>query len=168
MSHSSLSRSIIVDGEETPVRYWKDSIDTIIQQYYLEFPGGVRRTYIYTDLPPNFRSTTVLAGLCNICDEQGHENFANLVALVDDVAQKANVQLKHMAFAVNEYQCNLKTKFANQAERHFSCLELCMTHAFQTECPKTYLDHSTDAFKIYKVSSTHLQPCREHLLGKFA
>ena len=29
-----------------------------------------------------------------------------------------------------------------------------MTHAFETECPKTHLDHSTDAFKIYEVSST--------------
>ena len=154
VSRASSCRSIVVDGQETPVRYWKDSIDTIIQQYYLEFPGGVRRTYIYTHLPPNFRSNTMLAGLCNICDEHGHENFANLVALVDDVAQKANVELKHMALAVKEYQCYLKTKFAKQAERHSSCLELCMTHAFETECPKTHLDHSTDAFKIYEVSST--------------
>lgn len=55
VSRASSCRSIIVNGEETPVWYWKDIIDTIIQQYCLEFPRGVKRTCIYTHLPPNVR-----------------------------------------------------------------------------------------------------------------
>ena len=39
VSRASSCRSVVIDGEETPVRYWKDSIDSIIQQYCLEFPG---------------------------------------------------------------------------------------------------------------------------------
>ena len=69
----------------------------------------------------------MLAGLCNICDEQGHANLANLVALAEDVGQKANVNLKHIAVAVKEYQCYLSTKCAKQADMHSSYLELCVT-----------------------------------------
>ena len=154
VSRASSCRSVVIDGEETPVRYWKDSIDSIIQQYCLEFPGGVKRSYIYTHLPPNFRSNTMLAGLCNICDEQGHGNFEKLVALVEDVGRKAGIDLKCVCVAVKEYQCYLKRKLSKQAERHSTCLELCMSHAFQTECPEPHPHHSVDAIKMYEVFNT--------------
>ena len=63
VSRPSSCRSIIVDGQETPVRYWKDSIKNLVNQYLLEFPNGVKRTYIYSHLPPSFRSDTMLAEL---------------------------------------------------------------------------------------------------------
>ena len=59
-----------MDGEETPVRYWKDNVKELVNQQLLEFPNGVKRTYIYMHLP---------AGLCNICDECGHSCFEKLV-----------------------------------------------------------------------------------------
>ena len=37
-----------MDGEEMPVRYWKDNVKELVNQYLLEFPNGVKRTYIYT------------------------------------------------------------------------------------------------------------------------
>lgn len=48
----------------------------------LEFPGNVKRSYIYGHIPKNFRSNTMLAGLCNLCEDYGYSNFANLKAFV--------------------------------------------------------------------------------------
>ena len=59
-------RSVVVRGEECPVRYWQDSIKQLITQYLLEFPCGVKRSYIYAHIPKDFRSNTMLAGLCNL------------------------------------------------------------------------------------------------------
>ena len=69
ISRPSSCRSVVVDGEECAVRYWQDSIKNVIQQYLLEFPDGVKRTYIYSHIPQNFRSNSMLAGLCNICED---------------------------------------------------------------------------------------------------
>ena len=74
VSRPSSCRSVIVNGQETPVHYWKDSVKELVNQYLLEFPNGVKRTYISTYLPPSFRYNTMLAGLCNLCDEFGHSN----------------------------------------------------------------------------------------------
>lgn len=69
ISRPSSCRSVVIDGEETPVRYWQSSIKEVIPQYMLEFPGGVKRSYIYAHIPKNFRSNTMLAGLCNLCED---------------------------------------------------------------------------------------------------
>ena len=75
VSRPSSCRSVVVDGQETPIRYWKDSVKELVNQYLLEYPNGVKRTYIYTYLPSYFRYNTKLAGLCNLCDEFGYSNF---------------------------------------------------------------------------------------------
>ena len=85
ISRPSSCRSVVIDGEETPVRYWQSSIKQVIQQYLLEFPGGVKRRYIYGHILKNFRSNTMLAGLCNLCEDYGYANFANLKDLVQKV-----------------------------------------------------------------------------------
>ena len=46
-------RSMIVDGEESAVRYWQDSIKGVVQHYLLHCPNDVKRTYVYTHLPRN-------------------------------------------------------------------------------------------------------------------
>ena len=38
VSRPSSCRSVITDGQETPVRYWKDNVKEIVNQYLLEFP----------------------------------------------------------------------------------------------------------------------------------
>ena len=45
------------------MKYWQATVKGLINQYVLEFPNGVKRTYIYRHLPINFRINTVLAGL---------------------------------------------------------------------------------------------------------
>ena len=90
ISRPSSCRSVLVDGEETAVHYWLDTVKATVDQYLLEFPGGVKRTYIYTHLPTNFRTNTMLAGLCNICDEYGHGNFDSMKELVQEVAGKTS------------------------------------------------------------------------------
>ena len=57
----------------------------LINQYLLEFPNGVKRTYIYTHLPTNFRMNTMLAGLCNICNDFGHSNFDELCTFIEEL-----------------------------------------------------------------------------------
>ena len=59
VSRPSSCRSVLVDQEETAVRYWQDTVKGLVSQYLLEFPNGVKRTYIYTHLPVNFRMNTM-------------------------------------------------------------------------------------------------------------
>ena len=75
VSRPSSCRSVVINNEECPVRYWQDSIKSLIQQYLMEFPGGVKRTYIYSHIPKNFRQNSMLAGLCNLCEDYGYSNF---------------------------------------------------------------------------------------------
>ena len=88
VSRASSCRSVVVNGEETPIQYWKDSVKELVNQYLLEFPNGVKRTYIYTHLPPNFRYNTMLAGLCNLCDEFGHSNYENFISFLEDACSE--------------------------------------------------------------------------------
>lgn len=85
ISRPSSCRSVVVNGEESPVHYWQSSIRDVIQQYLLEFPGGVKRSFIYGHVPKNFRTNTMFAGLCNLCEDYGYSNFASLKDLVDEV-----------------------------------------------------------------------------------
>ena len=85
MSRPSSRRSIVVHGEETPVRYWKDSIKNLVNQYLLEFSSGVKRTYICSHLPLSFRSDSMFARLCNICDDYGHSNYDKLLSVMSEI-----------------------------------------------------------------------------------
>lgn len=55
-ARASSCRRAMVDGEVTAVRYWQDSIKNIVQQYRLECPNGVKRTYVYTHLPHEYNA----------------------------------------------------------------------------------------------------------------
>ena len=48
-----------------------------------------KRTHVYTHLPCNFHKSTMLAGLCNLCDDFGH---ANLCALLHTLFPKLKQQ----------------------------------------------------------------------------
>lgn len=116
ISRPSSCRSVIVDDKETGVRYWQDSVKNIVQQYLLEFPNGVKRTYIYTHLPKNFRMNSMLAGLCNICYDDGHTNFEKLASLVSNIAKELRNEeaLPVLLKSLEAHQKYLKTGFAKQ------------------------------------------------------
>ena len=120
ISRPSSCRSVITDGQETPVRYWKDNVKEIFNQYPLEFPSGVKPTFIYTHLPPNFCYNTMLAGFCNLCDVFRHSNFEKFMTFLGSVERATMVSVKHF----------MKTHFAHQVQRNSPCLELCMTNVF--------------------------------------
>ena len=105
---------MLVDGKETGVRYWQCDIKDVIQQYQIKFPDGLKRTYIYSHLPKNFRMNTMLAGLCNLCDDYGHSNFESIHLLLDDL-KKVGVlpAAAHSEFvsATRQYQKLLKVEF---------------------------------------------------------
>ena len=143
----------MVDGEETAVRYWQDSIKNIVQQYLLKNPDGVKRTFIYTHLPQNFRMNTMLAGLCNLCDEYGHSNFDAMCELIQEIAslgggETTTIHHACLATQMRNHQTFLKRKFPKLAERHSSCLELCLTHAFGT-CSEEHPDSLQEMTEFY-------------------
>ena len=159
VSRPSSCRSIIVNGQETPVRYWKDSIKNLVNQYLLEFPNGVKRTYIYSHLPPSFRSDTMLAGLCNLCDDYGHSNYDKMQTLLSDIEYSASISLKEEKAKVTKHQQFLKMQFGKIAERHSPCLELCMAHAFGS-CTEAHPSSCPDVValvQVEKVAEEHLK-----------
>ena len=153
VSRPSSCRSVVVGNEEAPIRYWKDNIKELVNQYLLEFPSGVKRTYIYTHLPANFRYNTMLAGLCNLCDEFGHSNFDKLSSLLTDVEAATKVPVKQLKAKVAEYHRFCKTQLSKQAERHSSCLELCMNYAFGS-CTQSHDNSCPEAMALYEVDRT--------------
>ena len=153
VSRPSSYRSVVMDGEETPIRYWKDNVKELVNQYLLEFPNGVKRTYIYTHLPANFRYNTMLAGLCNICDECGHSNFEKLFSLLTEVESATAVSMKQMKARVADYQRFCKTQLSRQVERHSPCAELCMNYAFGS-CEEPHDSSCGDATALYEVQRT--------------
>ena len=92
VSRPSSCRSVVVDGEETAVRYWKDSITNLVNQYLLVFPFGVKQTYLCSHLQPSFRSDSMLARLCNIRDDYGHSNYDMLLSVMSEIEHIVGVE----------------------------------------------------------------------------
>ena len=154
VSRASSCRSILVQGEETAVRYWQDTVKGLVNQYLLEFPNGVKRTYIYTHLPTNFRMNTMLAGLCNICDDFGHSNFDELCTFIEEICTHCpGLNGSTLIKDVRRYETFLKTKFSKLTQKHSSCLELCQTHAFAS-CSEEHQAVCADISAIHKVHSS--------------
>ena len=124
ISRPSSCRSVLVDGKETGVCYWQCDIKDVVQQYQLKFPNGVKRSYIYAHIPKNFRSNSMLAGLCNLCDDFGHSNFDLLLSLLDDLKNQGVLDTSHPQLVKDsrDYQKFLKMKFGKQV--HYDSLSL--------------------------------------------
>ena len=118
VSRASSYCSVMVEGEETAVRYWQDTIKGLVDQYLLEFPNGVKRTYIYIHLPTNFHMDMMLAGLCDLCDDFGHSNFDELCPLIEEISSMCpDLNVSSMIKDVRAYQTFLKTKFSKLAQK---------------------------------------------------
>ena len=157
VSRASSCRSVLVGGEETAVRYWQDTVKGLVDQYLLEFPNGVKRTYIYTHLPANFRMDTMLAGLCNLCDDFGHTNFDELCTFIEEVSSMCPcLNRSALIKDVRTYQKFLKTKFSKLAVKHSPCLELCMSYAFDS-CAEEHNAMGADFAPFYAAHSCLLE-----------
>ena len=171
ITRASSCRSILVGGEETAIRYWQDSIKNVVQQYRLECPNGVKRTYVYTHLPRNFRMSTMLVGLCNHCDDFGHSNFDAMCSIAHSVSQvetTTTVDCHGVVKSLRAYQTFLKTKLAKSSERHSTCKELCMSHAFGS-CTQEHPDHCAEVTNFYdacKSLSSAIELCAPSLRVK--
>lgn len=162
VSRPSSCRSVLVNEEETAVRYWQDTVKGLVNQYLLEFPNGVKRTYIYTHLPVNFRMNTMLAGLCNLCDDFGHSNFDEICELITEVSCKCTgLNASALVKDVRKYQRFLKTTFSKLAEKHSCCLELCLSHAFDS-CSEEHNAVVAECSMMYDMHSSLMQ-CIESL-----
>lgn len=171
IARASSCQSVLVEGEETAVRYWQDSVKNIVQQYRLEFSNGVKRSYVYTHLPCNFRMSTMLAGLCNLCNDFGHSNFDAFCSVAKDVSNIDGSTLDSAHFVKNmrQYQTFLKKTFSKSAERHSTCKELCMNYAFGS-CSEDHPDYCTELTSFYdacEALSSALEPCEPGVQLKF-
>ena len=132
VSRPSSCRSVIVDGRECLVCYWQDSIKQVVQQYLLQFPDGVKRSYIYVHLRKNYRANTMLAGLCNLCEDFGHANFANLRELIQKMGADCPQQdLGSIMGSITILQGYLKTKFACEVLK-YNCPAICVHEKIYT------------------------------------
>ena len=59
-SRPSSCRRVLMDGKETGIRYWLCDIKQVIQQHQLKFPGGLKRTYIFSHVHKNFHMNSML------------------------------------------------------------------------------------------------------------
>ena len=156
VSRSSSCRSVSVQGEETAVRYWHDTIKGLVNHYLLEFPNGWIYV-IYTHLPTNFRMNTMLARLCNICDDFGYFNFDDLCTFINEICSLCSGANGSMLIKnVRCYETFLKTKFSKLAQKHSPCLELCQTHAFAS-CSEQHQAVSSDILVTHNVHSSLTQ-----------
>ena len=116
IARPSSCRSVLVDKTETAVRYWQYDIKDVIHQYQLKFPNGLKRTYIYTHMPKNFRTNSMLAGLCNLCDDYGHSNFDSLLELLDDLncEDVLDTPVSQLKQITRNYQKYLKLQFTKE------------------------------------------------------
>lgn len=115
VSRPSSCRSVVVNNEECPVRYWQDTIKALVQQYLIEFPNGVKRSYIYANIPKNFRHNSMLAGLCNLCEDFGYSNFENMINLVKKLqAEALQEDLNGVVKEIRHVQRYLKSSFSNE------------------------------------------------------
>lgn len=122
----------MVEGEETAVRYWQDTIKGLVDQYLLEFPNGVKRTYIYTHLPTNFRMDTMLAGSCNLCDD-----FDELCSFIQEVSSMCpGLNASSLIKDVRVYQKFLKPSFQNLHKGIYPVLN-CACHIHLMPAQKT-------------------------------
>ena len=91
----------------------------------------------------------MLAGLCNICDEYGHSNYDKLLSVLSEIEQKVGASLKEEKTKVLK-QRFFKNQFSKVAEKHSSCLELCITHAFGF-CRESHPNCCSDVVALAKV-----------------
>lgn len=71
----------------------------------------------------------MLAGLCNLCDDFGHNNFNELCPFIEEVhvsSMSPELNVSSLIKDVRIYQKFLKTKFSKLAQKHSPCLKLCM------------------------------------------
>lgn len=129
ISRPSSCRSVLVDNKETGVRYWQSSVKDVVQQYMMKFPDGVKRTYVYTHLPKNFRTDSMLAGLCNLCDDYGHTNFNALESLIQKLKDESLENHQEMLGAVRNHQKFLKLQYKKQVR-----VVTCMYHYIKLQC----------------------------------
>ena len=131
-SWPSSCRSVVVGCEEYPACYWQDSIKQVINQCQLMFLDGMERSYIYAHIPKNYQSNTMLAGLCNLCEDYGFSNFASLRKLVQQIQAECRQQdLGGVMNSITLLQHYLKMKFGHEVLKiGLSCFTILYNFCF--------------------------------------
>ena len=83
---------------------------------------------------------TMLAGLCNLCNDFGHSNFDATCTLAQEISSLPGTNVDHAVRKdLRDLQTFLRRKFHKLLQRHSPRLELCMSHALVT-CSEEHAD----------------------------
>jgi hypothetical protein len=94
---------------------------------------------------------TMLAGLCNVCDDFGHTNFDDLCSFVLELSSKyGNINPTELTKSIRSYQKFIKTNFCKLAAKHSPCIEFCLNYAFDV-CSFEHTSRPTDVAPFYSV-----------------
>ncbi|KAJ7382542.1 hypothetical protein OS493_034433 [Desmophyllum pertusum] len=111
----------------------------------------IRKTKFYEGLQAsNFKEMVEMAGLCNICTENGAENFAKLdtlLANIEELWHKHNTTdcpIPDLTLRAKKYKGYLLSDFINHLEVHSQCATHCMRWYLSPEpaCPSNEHPHS--------------------------
>ena len=94
---------------------------------------------------------TMLAGFCDLCDDFGHSNFDKLCEPITEVSSKCTSRnASALIKDVRKYQRFLKTTFHKLEGKHSQCLELCLSHTFDS-CSEQHDASIAESTLIYNV-----------------
>ena len=116
---------------------------------------------------------TLLAGLCNLCDDVGHTNFNTMCELVHEIAnlgggESNSFDPTSLAKQLRDYQTFLKRKYSKLVERH-STLYLLGALFNSCLCPEEHPDSLQEVTQFYQACdnlSTSLQNSSNSVTGE--
>ena len=79
-----------------PVKYLRDTKQTLWEKFHAEFPDGIRRTTFMTKLQGNeYIYREDLGGLCSTCSRYGYEIFDKIRKLIENKIIDISKKVKH-------------------------------------------------------------------------
>ena len=93
----------------------------------------------------NFKELKEMAGLCNICNEYGAENFENLSKYADSLETKWNTNngvepnpFSNLKPRIKKFKGYLLSDFQKYLKQHDHCASRCMTWQLGGECAASH------------------------------
>ena len=78
-----------------PVKYLRDTKQTLWEKFHAEFPDGIRRTTFMTKLQGNeYVYREDLGGLCSTCSRFGYEIFDDIRKLIESKITDTSIKVR--------------------------------------------------------------------------
>jgi hypothetical protein len=88
-----------------PVKYLKDTKESLWEKFSCKFPDGIKRTSFMTFLQgKQYIYQENLGGLCSICSRYGYEIFAEMKNFIEKNIQDNNLQVSFFILFMIYYE----------------------------------------------------------------